>query len=178
MCTHQRWRLTDKRHCTVVQCGCEVVLTMASLWKQSQSICRSPGIVPSLGKVEQDDHLHNEEDAGSKPRQVPYNSTAPTISSSQTDLSSTQYHQLSESIQSKAVWKKGPGEWRLGHVVSVRTIQGDDAIGEEEWQRREQKPQTQLDHPVPVVQILVPLVALVLDTQGCQCHERKEELHR
>lgn len=48
------------------------------------------------------------------------------------------------------------------------TVALKHAVGEEEGQDIEEHPQAQLQHRVAVVQLLVTLVALVLDTQQRQ----------
>lgn len=60
----------------------------------------------------------------------------------------------------------------------VRTVAVDEADREEEGQDVEEDPEGHLDKPPPVLQVLVALVALVLDAHHRQRHQPKEKLHR
>lgn len=56
----------------------------------------------------------------------------------------------------------------VAKAAPVRTIAVHEADGKEEGQDVEKKPQCDLQEPTTVLQVLIPLVTLVLDTHHCQ----------
>ena len=59
-----------------------------------------------------------------------------------------------------------------------RTVRVDEAVGEQERQGAEGEPEAELQQPAAVVQVLVALVALILDAEKRRRHKPEEQLHQ
>lgn len=170
-----------------------VTLALSNDAKRGELSC-SPGVVPGLREVQQDDHLQDEEHARPKVRQpacsfhrschvlqcaaTASDSTARGDNTARGEAPSRQPLHAAAECTALGALPKAVGAVRAAPATSYisLTVHVDEAVGEEEGQHAEGEPQGQLDHPVAVVQVLVPLVRLVFHAQQRKRHEAEEQL--
>lgn len=153
----------------------------------------SPGVVPGLREVQQDDHLQDEERARPKVRQpacsfhrschvlqcaaTASDSTARGDNTARGEAPNCQPLHTAAECTALGALPKANGAVRAAPATSYSlTVHVDEAVGEEEGQHAEGEPQAQLEHPVAVVQVLVSLVRLVFHAQQRKRHEAEEQL--
>lgn len=69
------------------------------------------------------------------------------------------------------------GAYGVKKITWNRTVGVDEADRQEEWHKVADEPQGCLDQPPTMLQVLVALVALILDAEHRQRQQAEEQLH-